>query len=209
MFSGCRKKRSPEQQLAQTRQTLLQATETAMVPAAAAHNAADIYFDMIRTEEALRDLRSAMQAQAGKRADDKRLWAALGLNTPLAVGLLLVEPVTGTVVVLSTILSSYTPTLVFKRILDDCKLGEAAAARSIAMDVETVDIIIERLQKRRRDIEDKQAAALLAAPQHRLFTHYPELRQAFHNVVTGARPVAAPERAVDKPGQKPRRRFGF
>jgi len=139
------KKTTPAQKLAQQRRHLLEVAETAMEKPVQAQNAAHVYLSLRAAEGELRSMRAAVLTQARKEADEKRFWTAFGLNTPLAVGLLFIEPVTGTIAAIGTVLMGYTPTVLVKRMLDDHKVGEAAAVKAVLMDVETMDAVIARL----------------------------------------------------------------
>lgn len=203
------KKRTPAQKLSQQRQRLLDAAETAMEKPVQAQDAAQVYLSLHTAEGDLRAIRQAILTQARREADEKRFWMAFGINTPLAVGLLFVEPVTGTIAVIGTVLMGYTPTVLLKRMLDDHKVGEAAAVRSVMIDIETIDAVIVRLQKQRSHIETAHAADVLAGAENAaLFKHYPELKQTF------ARALQAPDKkandASEQNGPPPRRRrFGI
>jgi hypothetical protein len=201
------KKITPAQKLAQQRRHLLEAAETVMEKPVQAQNAAHVYLSLRAAEGDLRTMREAVLTQARKEADEKRFWTAFGLNTPLAVGLLFIEPVTGTIAAIGTVLMGYTPTVLVKRMLDDHKVGEAAAIKAVLMDVETMDAVIARLQKQCSRIEKVHAADVLAgAGDAGLFKRYPELKETFAAAAqTAAQPV--PEQNKAPPPRV--RRFGM
>lgn len=204
------KKTTPAQKLAQQRQRLLEAAEAAMEKPVHAQDAAQVYLSLRAAEEDLRVVREAVLTQARREADEKRFWTAFGLNTPLAVGLLFIEPVTGTVAVIGTVLMGYTPTVLIKRMLDDHKVGEATAVKAVLMDVETMDVMIARLQKQCRRIETQHAAEVLAgAKDAGLFKRYPELKETFARALRVAEGKANPAPEQNNPPPQHRRRFGI
>ncbi|MDP2205074.1 MAG: hypothetical protein Q8K65_02085 [Alphaproteobacteria bacterium] len=203
MASGHGKKLSADQKLAQMQRSLLAAADAALTKPLQPQSAADTYFALICVKEDLEDLRANIFARTRQKADSKRFWTAFGMNTPLVAGLLLLEPVSGTVAVLTTVLTGYTPTVLIKRMLDDHRVGDAAAIKSVSMDIETIDIITDALKQRCTEVSDRYAKEMLADKDHRLFKHYRELTESFHRAAL-RRHVAAytPEPA---PRQK---RFG-
>jgi hypothetical protein len=207
MASERGKKLSDDQKLAQQRRALLQAADAALGTSLQPQNAADVYLALISTEEDLQDLRAAIVAHTRQSADKKRFWTAFGVNTPVVAGLLLLEPVSGTLAILATVVTGYTPTVLIKRMLDDYKVGDAAAAQSVSMDIETIDIVIDTLKERRGVVADLYAKEVSAATYHRLFKHFPELKEVFlHAAQKAAAPPASPEQ--HKAPLKKHRGFG-
>lgn len=197
------KKRSAGQALAQERRRLVHAADQALNTTPAAQNATDVYFALVTTEEDLQDLRGKIIEHARKEADNKRFWTAFGANTPLVAGLLLLEPISGTLAVLSTIFTGYAPTVLIKRILDDNKMGEAAALKSVEMEIETIDILAAALKERRDVVAGLYAKEMLADKDHRLFKHYRELTESFQRAARRQPAAATPAKIA--PRQK---RFG-
>lgn len=191
-------KKSPEQKLAQERRRLFAAADKALAAAPGAQNAADVYFSLIAAEEDLQDLRKKILDQASRQAGTKRFWTAFGLNTPLVAGLLLLEPVSGTLAVIGAICTGYTPTVLIKRMLDDGKVGDAAAIRSVQMDIESIDILATELKNRRKTVSDQYAGEMLADKDHRLFKHYRELTAFFKQAALRAPSVSAAPKPASK-----------
>lgn len=170
------------------------------------------YLDLKKTETDIQNLRSNIVADAMQKADGKRFWTALGANTPLAAVLLTIEPITGTIALLSSVLISYAPTSLIKRILDDHKYGNKSAIANIGMQLENLDAVTEMLQKRCAQIEQNHRAVLLAAPQdHPLYRTYPDLRAQFRAAHQNAQQQAAEKPAAAAETKLPRnhRRFGL
>ncbi|MDY0008787.1 MAG: hypothetical protein RBS08_03690 [Bdellovibrionales bacterium] len=154
------------------------------------------YLELKKTETDIQNLRNTLVAQALQKADGKRFWTAFGANTPLAAALLTVEPITGTLALISSVLISYAPTSFIKRTLDDHKYGDKSALANISMQLENLDAVTEMLQKRCRQIEQKHCDALLSAPQdHPLYRAYPDLRGQFHTAHQNAQQQAAEKAA--------------
>lgn len=104
----------------------------------------------------------------------------MGINTPLVAGLLLLEPFTGSMALLTTVLTGYAPTTLIKRILDDAKMGDAVAIKAVQMDIETVHIAQTRIQSRCSAIEAAHVETIAdVSGHHALFKEYPDMRLHF------------------------------
>jgi len=207
MATGRGKKLSADQKLTQQRRGLLQAADAALTAPVQPQNAADVYLALISAEEDLQDLRAEILAHTRESADKKRFWTAFGVNTPLVAGLLMIEPVSGTMAILATVVTGYTPTVLIKRMLDDHKVGDAAAVKSVSMEIETIDIVIDTLKERRDMVANLYAKEVSVASYHRLFKHFPELKDVFLQAAKkAAAPPAAPEQ--NKTPLQTRRGFG-
>lgn len=175
------KKMSPEQKLAKRRQDLLTRIDDALAAEMPEKkSAADTYLELKRLETEAEYLGEAILAHARKGADEKRFWTALGINTPLVAGLLLLEPFTGSMALLTTVLTGYAPTTLIKRILDDAKMGDAVAIKAVQMDIETVHIAQTRIQSRCSAIEAAHVETIAdVSGHHALFKEYPDMRLHF------------------------------
>jgi hypothetical protein len=203
MAFGYGKKLSDDQKRLQMQRGLLQAADAALAKPLQPQNATDTYFALVTVKEYLEDLRESIFARSRQKADSKRFWTAFGINTPLVAGLLLLEPVSGTIAVLATVVTGYTPTVLIKRMLDDHRVGDAAEAKAVSMDIETIDIITGALKQRCTEVSDRYAKEMLADKDHRLFKHYRELKEPFQRAA--ARQHVAARRPQPAPPQK---RFG-
>lgn len=218
------KKMSPEQKLAKRRQDLLARIDDALAAdMPEKKSAADTYLELKRLETEAEYLGEAILAHARKGADEKRFWTAFGINTPLVAGLLLLEPVTGSMALLTTVLTGYAPTTLIKRILDDAKMGDAAAIKTVQMDIETVHIAQTRIQSRCSAIEAAHVETIAdMSGHHALFKEYPDMRLHFMEkafraqqaVLAANNPannnaVPAPDSVARKALPKNHRRFGL
>lgn len=215
MAFGKKKKMLAERMAAWQRDILDRADQQIAQPLDAAQ-APLRYLDLKNAETDIQALREHLVTQALQKADGKRFWTAFGANTPLAAALVTVEPITGTLALISSVLISYAPTSFIKRMLDDHQYGNKSAIANIGMQLENLDAIAEMLQKRCKQIEEKHADVLLAAPQdHPLYKSYPDLRGHFRtahqNAQQQAAEKAAQTRAADAKTKLPRnhRRFGL
>lgn len=210
MSGGKAKKPTLAQKFAERRAALLARIDEVLAsPGPEEKSVADDYLALKDLDKETAALAADIGAAARKTADEKRFWTAFGINTPLVAGILVVEPFTGTLALLASVVTGYTPTVVIKRILDDVKMGDAKELKSIALDLETLQIARGRLHERCRTIEQKQAPAIAAAPvQHELFRRYPELRARFLEKTMQAPRHPQPAAKV-QPASGNRRRFGL
>lgn len=212
MFGRRDKKPTPEQKLAQMRQEALAYADDMIAISPDAKDAADHFLKLKQAEERVQGAREATLGHAFKSADNKRFWSAFGANTPLVAGLLLMEPITGTVAALTTVLMGYAPTTLLKRMLDEHKVGDAKAVKAVMMDIETLDIAAARVQERCAEVQAAHLDTLRrTSTKHPLLCMYPSLIASFE--------AAAVKRAEDaraapaaKPAPTPTRqarRFGL
>lgn len=212
MPGGKPKKPTPQQIFAARRQDLLARIDDALMAVPSAKTAADDYLALKDLDKDIAQLAADIYGVARRGADEKRFWTAFGINTPLVAGLLLLEPFTGTTALLASVLTGYAPTVLIKRMLDDARLGDKAALKSVAMDIETLHIARTRLNDRCREVAEKYAAVMADAPaRHELFRQYPDLRLHFIEKAMQARhQQPAPEPAADARAiPKNHRRFGL
>ncbi|HRI77237.1 MAG: hypothetical protein H3C49_05950 [Alphaproteobacteria bacterium] len=181
MSARKQKKISLEQRLVKRRQDLLARIDDALAAEMPGKkSAADTFLQLKRLETEAEYLREDILSHARRGADEKRFWTAFGINTPLVAGLLLLEPITGTMAVLTTVLTGYAPTTLIKRILDDAKMGDAVAIKAVQMDIETVHIAQSRIQSRCSAIEAAHVETIAdVSGHHALFKEYPDLRLHF------------------------------
>mgnify|MGYP007088347946 CR=1 FL=1 len=190
MFARRDKKPTPEQQLAQMRREALDHADQMISIHPDARGAADHFLKLKEAEDRVQQARAATLAHAFRSADSKRFWTAFGMNTPLVASLVLMEPITGTMALLTTVLMGYAPTTLLKRMLDDHKLGDAKALKAVMMDIETLDIATARVQERCSEVQAQHLDTLRRTPsKHPLLCMYPSLVATFE--------AAAEERAED------------
>ena len=207
------KKPTPEQQLAQMRRDALDYADQMIAAIPDARNIADHFLKLKQAEDRVQGAREATLLHALKSADNKRFWTAFGANTPLVAGLLLMEPITGTMALLTTVLMGYAPTTMLKRMLDDHKLGDKAAVKAVMMDVETLDIAAARVQERCAEVQAAHLDTLRrTSPKHPLLCMYPSLAKAFDAAAekrTEDARAAKQKPAPVPPTSTPARRFGL
>ncbi len=205
------KKPTPEQKLAQMRREALDYAEQMMGVEPDARGIADHFLQLKEAEERVQKAREATLAHALRSADGKRFWTAFGMNTPLVAGLLLIEPITGTMALLTTVLTGYAPTALLKRMLDDHKLGDKKAIKAVMMDVETLDIAAARVQERCGEVQAQHLDALRrTSPKHPLLCIYPSLAKTFEAAAQKRDEEArAPRHARAKTSSPANRRFGL
>ena len=199
MFARRGKKPTPEQQLAQMRREALDHAEEMIAATPDARDIAGHFLKLKEAEERVQNARAATLDHAFRSADNKRFWTAFGMNTPLVASLVLIEPITGTMALLTTVLMGYAPTTLLKRMLDDHKLGDKKAVKAVMMDIETLDIAAARVQERSAEVQSAHLDTLRrTSPQHPLLCMYPSLVASFD--------AAAEKRAEDtrRAGRAPR-----
>lgn len=210
MFGRSGKKLSPLQQFVQEKRALLDHVDAVIDAKPAPHEAADYYLSLRQAHDRVEKIREHTVVQALRGSDSKRFWTAFGVNTPLVATFVLMEPVTGTLALLSTILTGYAPVVPIKHMLDKSKMGDSKALRSIALDVETLDIAADRLMKRCDEVEATHVKNLHRTPaSHTLFRMYPSLIKKFDEAARKA-DQARPQPKISSPAPSQRqRRFGY
>lgn len=180
MFARHGKKPTPEQKLAQMRREAMDHAEQMIAATPDVHDIAGHFLKLKEAEERVQSAREATLAHALGSADSKRFWTAFGMNTPLVASLVLMEPITGTMALLTTVLMGYAPTTLLKRMLDDHKLGDKKALKAVMIDIETLDITITRVQERCAAVQDAHLDTLRrTSPKHPLLCIYPSLAKKF------------------------------
>lgn len=174
------KKLTYSQRIVKERRDLLDRVETLLETKVAAGDAADYYLNLRQACDDLEDACKVLKHNALRNAESNRFWTAFGVNTPVVAALVMMEPVTGTLALLSTVLTGYAPVLPIKMMLDKTGMGDQKAIKSIAMEIETMEIASARLMKRCDDIEVQHIHALKNTPSsHTLFRMYPSLKEKF------------------------------
>lgn len=126
----------------------------------------DAYTHLQMCRASLAREREILESGKTRQLEEKRFWTAMGMSSPLAIGLLFLEPFSGTIAMASTVVTGLTPTVIFKRMLDDAGYGEKPATQSIAPYADMFAALDTALTAKMDALEKDHPAALRQSPAY-------------------------------------------
>lgn len=128
------------------------------------------YLTLMSCRNKLAEVTGDILHRGKKGLGAKHFWTGFGMSAPLAIGLLFLEPVSGTLNIVSAVLVGFYPSVVIKRILDDSAQGKKSMLASLSPQIETLAAVDERVVRHMRQVEQEHLSDL---------RRLPSLREAF------------------------------